>query len=276
MAGDVDVVIQGNGINTFRPHSQAEVNLEPYNRVIKNRNLSRKLLSISCGADSNLHANRDDLLKEIDTATGSQMGRLGGICLFGDSNSCGLILLVAKALQGRGAPKPLYVGVADVTMMPFGRNPRVPEFGHLQPVNRPPISFGLDVGLGIHLPGVVIAAALPPSVSDGPPPRINDPGIVAEKLDNFFTAEGNRARVFSHSPAGSSNWWWTSTMNFGEVHGELPGWNNIRLTTSSSGTILARGPGSVDDGHHNDLCGRAMRAMKDEVSLALVRFVTTL
>ena len=272
MAGDVDVVIQGNGINAFSPpHSQAEVNLEPYNRVIKNRNLSRKLLSISCGADANLHANRDALLGEIDKATGSQMGRLGGICLFGDSNSCGLILLLALALKGR-APKPLYVGVADVTMMPFGRDPKVPELGNLEPVNQPPIGFGLK----INVPRVLIATALPPSVSELTPPRINDPGIVADKRDNFFTAEGNRARVFSQSPAGANNWWWTSTMNFGEVHGEISGWNNIRLTTTSSGTILTRGLGSIDDGHHIDLCGRAMKAMKDEVSLALVKFVTSL
>jgi hypothetical protein len=272
MAGDVDVVIQGNGINSFRPFGQSDADLDAYNRVVKNNKLSRTLLSISCGADEDLDANKNELLKEIDKATGGQTSRLGGVCLFGDSNSCGLILLVAKALQDRGAPKPLYVGVADVTMMPFGRRPTLPGIGDLQPVNKPPVAFGLK----IFVPGVALATVLPPSVKDGPPPRINNPGIVADKLDNFFTVEGNRARVFSRSPAGADDWWWTSTMNFGEVHGELTGWNNIRLPTTSTGTILSRGPGSVDDGHHNDLCGQAMRRMKGEVSVAMVKFVTSL
>src|SRR5207253_1121206 len=118
--------------------------------------------------------------------------------------------------------------------------------------------------------------AIPPSVSDGTPPRIADPGVVADKLENYFTVEGNRARVFSQSPAGADNWWWTSTQLFGEVHGEIPGFTPIRKTTTSSGSILARGPGSVDEGHHDALCGIAMTAMQHEAGLALGTFVTKL
>jgi hypothetical protein len=230
------------------------------------------LVSIGCGAGEDLDANKNSLLEIIDKATGGQNSRLGAVCLYGDSNSCGLILLLAKALNGRGVNSLLYVGVADVTMMPDGRKPGLPGIGSLQPVNSPPISFGMKV----FIPGVLLGRALPPSVSEGPPPRISDPGVVANRRENFFTAEGNRARVFKQSPAGADNWWWTSTMKHGEVHGELPGWTNIRKITQSSGTILARGGGSIDDGHHNALCGIAMAAMKAEVSLEMVKFATKL
>lgn len=278
MASDVDIVIESRGSNPFLPLSEAGIESSNYERVIRNRNLKRKLRSIGCGANplGDLAPDLKALLAEIDKETGGDVTRLGAICLYGDSNGSGLMLAVAKALKDRGAPKPIYIGLGDLTMMPFGRNPPVPGIGTLQPINPPGISFGLDVALGINLPGVLIAKGLPPSVSDGPPPRIIDPGVDADTRENYFTVQGNRARVFSQSPAGASNWWWTSTMNFGEVHGEIPGWTNIRKVTDSNGSILTRGPGSVDEGHHIDLCGKALRAMQFEAGQALGRFAAKL
>ena len=147
------------------------------------------------------------------------MARIGALCLYGSSNGSGLILAIAKALQDRGAPKATYIGLGDLTMMPFGRNPPVPGIGNLQPTNLPQVRLGLQVN-PVSRP---FALLLPPSVKDAPPPRIPDPGVFADKRENFFTVEGNRARIFTQSPAGTDNWWWTSTQNFGEVHGEIPG-----------------------------------------------------
>ena len=276
MARDIDIVIESAGSNSFLPLTAAGIDTAFYERAKKIRNLTRTLRSIRSGASPDLGPDLKTLVAEIDKATGGDAGRIGALCLYGDSNGSGLILAVAKALQDRGAPKATYIGLGDLTMMPFGRNPPVPGIGNLQPQNPPSISFGLDAGLGINLLGVLIAKGLPPSVSDGQPPRIADPGITADKRENFFTVQGNRARVFSASPAGASNWWWTSTMNFGEVHGEIPGWTNIPRTTVSGGSLLLRGPGSVDDGHHINLCGQAMKAMQNEAGLALGTFVTKL
>src|SRR5262249_5412551 len=143
------------------------------------------------------------------------IGRASAICLYGTSNGSGLILAVGKALQGSGAPKITYIGVGDLTMMPFGRSPPVPGIGDLQPVNAPQVGLGLSAnpvaGLGSRL-------GLPASVSDLAPPRIADPGIDADIRENYFTVQGNRARGFSLSPAGANNWWWTSTQKFREVH----------------------------------------------------------
>ena len=274
--GDIDIVVQSLGSNPFRPFGTAGIDTEFYERAKKLRNLDRKLLSISCGADADLGPNLKELMTEIEKATGGQMQRIGALCLFGDSNGSGLILALAKALQQRGARRANYIGLGDSTLMPFGRNPPVPGIGNLQPINRPQISLGLDAVSGINIVGVLVAKGLPPSVSDGEPPRIANPGVEADSLENYFTKEGNRARVFSSCPAGSSNWWWTSTMNFGEVHGEVLGWKNIPRTTISDGTILLRGPGSIDDGHHVNLCKIAMAAMRHEAGLALGKFVTAL
>lgn len=268
---DIDIVIESAGSNSFRPFSEPGINRTFYDRATKNRNLTRTLRSIRCGASADLGPDLKELLTEIDNATGGDMGRIGALCLYGTSNGSGLILAVAKALQGRSAPKATYVGLGDLTMIPFKRSPPVPGIGDLQPIDAPEISFGLratNVGL--------TAKVLPPSVKDAPPPRIADPGVVADRLENYFTVQGNRARIFSSSPAGSPSWWWTSTQNFGEVHGTIPGWTNIPRTTVSEGSILVRGPGSVDEGHHDNLCGIAMRAMQHEAGLALGTFVTKL
>jgi hypothetical protein len=270
MARDVDIVIEAVGSNPFLPFAAAVIDTTFYERAKKIRNLTRTLRSIRCGADGNLDPNIDALLAEIDKATGGDMGRIGALCLYGNSNGSGLILGVAKALQGRNAPKATYIAVGDLTMMPFGRDPPIKGIGNLQPLNGPTISFGLAVVGGLT------SRAIPPSVSDGTPPRIADPGVFADKRENYFTVEGNRARVFSQSPAGADNWWWTSTQLFGEVHGEIPGWTQLRKTTVSSGSVLARGPGSIDEGHHDNLCAISLKAMQDEAGLALGTFVTKL
>lgn len=273
MAGDVDVVIESLGSNSFRPFGTAGIDLTFYERAKKIRNLTRTLLSISCGADEDLDSNHKDLLAEIDKATGKNRARIGAICLYGTSNGSGLMLAVGKALQGSGAPKITYIGVGDLTMMPFGRKPPVPGIGDLQPLNAPAVGFGLSAnpvaGLGSRL-------GLPASVSDLAPPRIADPGIDADVRENYFTVQGNRARVFSLSPAGANNWWWTSTQNFGEVHGEIPGWKQLPKTTTDQGSVLTRGAGSIDENHHDQLCGLALKLMRSEAGLALGNFVTKL
>lgn len=271
MARDVDIVIESLGSNPFLPLGKAGIDTALYDGAIKRRNLKRTLLSISCGARE-LDSDHKALLAEIDKATGSDVQRIGALCLYGDSNGAGLVLAVAMTLQRRGAPRATYIGLGDLTIMPFGRRPPVPGIGSLQPTNAPQVSFGLKVN-PISRP---LAIPFPPLVRNGDPPRIADPGVVADKRENFFTAEGNRARIFTLSPAGADDWWWTSTMDFGEVHGEIPGWNNIRRTTVSNGVPLARGQGSIDDGHHIALCGMVIKSMRFQAGLELGGFITRL
>jgi len=261
MAGDVDIVIQSAGGKSFQPFFSPQVDTSAYQRAKKNRNLTRTLLEIGCGADGDLAPNRTALLAEIDKATGNQNQRIGAICLFGTSNGCGLILSLAKALQARpGTPKTLYIGLGDVTIIPFGRDPAVPDIGNLQPTKPPQVSFGF-----FSRPRVV-TKVLAPSAADLPPPIIADPGVTADTRKNFFTTQGNRARVFSNSPAGKDTWWWTSDMTFGEVHGQIPDWTNLARTTTASN----------DFDHHVELCEKiAIPEMRQDISVELSKFVTT-
>ena len=276
---DIDVVIESAASNSFLPLGLSSVDLTFYARAVKIRNLKRTLLNIGCGslgqgADAgDQSGNITDLVAAIDKATGGDMQRIGALCLYGTSNGSGQTLGLALTLQKRGAPKATYVGLGDLTLMPFGRNPPVPGIGNLQPVNAPRVSFGT----GINPFATLKAFGLPPNVDDNDPPRIFDPGVVADILENYYTHAGNRMRVYAQSPAGANNWWWTSTQTFGEVHGEIPGsWKNKRLATISDGSILNRGPGSVDEGHHDSLCGQARLAMSHEAGIALGNFVTKL
>ncbi len=269
MAGDVDIVIQSQGGPSFQPLDiKNDVSIDPtkgagidttaYERVKKNRNLTRPpLLSIHCGADGDdLATNRDALLAEIDKATNNQNGRIGALCLFGTSNGCGVILALAKALQKRsGAPKCIYIGLGNVTMIPFKRNPPVVDIGDLQPIN---CAKGFLRIVEVFT-GRLSRVGVPPSVSDAPPPTIIDPGVVADTRKNLFTVAGNRARVVGRSPAGLFSWWWAadSTMKFGEVHGEIPGWTNLPRKST----------GSDDFAHHFNLCENiAIPEMRSDIA----------
>lgn len=105
MAGEVDVVIEALGSNAFNPIGSSGINRKSYEAAVKLRRLQRTLLDISCGADPDLAPNVTDLVRRIDNAVGSQMSKLGCICLYGTSNGSGLILALAKALMDRNAPK---------------------------------------------------------------------------------------------------------------------------------------------------------------------------
>lgn len=268
MARDIDIVIESLGSNSFRPFGKANVDTKLYDQVKANRNLNRTLHLISCGAEE-VNADVKGMRTELDKLTGGDLGRIGALCLYGTSNGAGFTLTLAKLLKGTAAPKPAYVGLGDLTLMPFGRKPPLDGIGDLKPVNDPELMFGLGVvTVGGHVPG------LAPQVRRNRP-RIDSPGIVADQLENYFTTEGNRARVSANRPGGTG-WWWFSTQNFAEVHGEVDGWHSNERTTTSIGSTLVTGPGSVDEGHHDNLCGKAIKEMRVEAGIALGKFIVAL
>src|SRR5262249_35783917 len=204
--------------------------------AVKIRNLKRTLLNIGCGTQSpngDFDPNVKELMAEIDKATGNDIKRIGAVALYGTSNGSGQTLALAMALQKRGAPPPVYIGLGDLTMMPFGRSPDVKDIGNLQPINLPNVSLVTAV-----FKGGPSRLGLPPRVADDDFPRIRDPGLAGDLLENYYTRLGNRMRIYTQSPAGADNWWWTSTQNFGEVHGEIEGdkWKNISMATTSEGS----------------------------------------
>jgi len=98
---------------------------------------NRQLVAISTGSDGNLQPNVDALMKLIRDKTSNKLDTIGAFCAVGSSNGCSLVLALAAKLKKDGAPKLSYVGVTDVTIMPFGRDPVVPNVGIRRPINPP-------------------------------------------------------------------------------------------------------------------------------------------
>jgi hypothetical protein len=266
MASDTDLIVECVGQNA--PSTASSVPIGEYQMALSLKGLKRSLLNLSPGSTPDVATTRDSVMKQISTAVGGNFARLGGICLIGDSNGAGTVLSIAKALQATAAPKPLYVAVGDLTLFPFGRDPPVPGIGRLVPKNTPNIGWGQRLDPGFR--GTAANAAI------GDYPLVDDPGIVADLLDNYFTAEGNRVRYFGSTPKEpNGGWWWTSSMNSSEVHGwiDSTSWRNTPITTTSTGSAFITGPGSIDDGHHGNLCMLAMNQMRPIAGQKLRGFV---
>lgn len=251
MARDIDLIIESAGQNA--PAKASSVNLTEYQIAQQVRGVSRTLLNLSPGTTDNIRATVEPTMAKIKAETGGNLGRLGAICLIGFSNGSGQTLAFAKALIAAGAPKLTYIGIGDLTLYPFGRQPPIDGIGRLIPENAPQIYLGVNMAPGFR--------GLAPNAAIGDVPFINNPGIAAETMENFYTVEGNRVRWFPNPPKSGAlgGWWWTSSMNGSEVHGRIVGggWDNLPLPTTSSGQPYLTGSGSIDEGHHDNLCGKA-------------------
>lgn len=266
MMGDVDLIVECVGQNA--PVAASGVDISEYNMALKLKGMTRSLLNLSPGSTPDVSVTRDNVMRKITAELGGNFARLGAICLIGDSNGAGTILAIAKALKANRAPKPVYVAVGDLTLFPFGRDPPVPGIGPLIPKNAPSVSWGRALQPGFR--GVA------PNAAVGDYPLFDNPGIEGERLENYFTEQGNRVRWFNTTPISpSGGWWWTSSMNGSEVHGAIEGggWQNIPLMTMSSGSTLLTGSGSIDEGHHGSLCKLAMDQMQAIAAQQLRAFV---
>jgi hypothetical protein len=265
MAGDVDLIVECIGQNP--PASASGVPLSEYQMALSLKGLKRSLLNLSPGSLADIGVKRDSVMKTISAEIGGDFSRLGAICLIGDSNGAGTVLSIAKALQANRAPRPVYIGIGDLTLFPYGRNPLVPDIGRLIPKNAPSIGWGQ----ALQAP-----RGLAPNADLNDYPRIDNPGIDAERMENYFTEQGNRVCLASWTPVAQfGGWWWTSSMHGSEIHGWIDGgnWQNIPLMTSSTGSAVLTGPGSIDDGHHGNLCKIAMPLIQGIAAQMLRAFV---
>lgn len=269
MAGEVDLIIETLGQNG--PASASQLDLTDYKAAMQVKGVKRQLLNLSPGSLPDIGNTVFPTMAKISAELGGNFSRLGAICLYGHSNGAGQTLAFAQALKAQGAPNPVYIGIGDLTMFPFGRIPAVPGVGTLIPKNAPNIDFSLGHILG--------GRGVPPNAADGDFPKIDVPGLKAVQKQNYFTQQGNRVRWHPATPiASGGGWWWTSTMNSAEIHGVIGGedWENLPMTTSSSGSPFLTGTGSVDEGHHDSLCGIALPLMMKAAAHQLRNFVLKL
>ena len=241
-----------------------EIDTKPYEEAKKTKKSTRTLVSVVSGADSDLAPPLQRLMAFIRQKTGNRLDTIGAFCAVGTSNSCSLVLALAAELKKAGAPKLSYIGVTDVTIMPTGRLPAVPNVGTLIPVNEPNLAGKVGGGSAI----LSVAHLRYPQADGGDPPRVVLTGAIdAHKKRNFYQTQGNRIKLFRHAPrTGQPGWWWWSNMQNSEVHGEVEDFENRKFTVS----------GSTDDDFHVNICNRAAGAgwgeMLQEASKALADF----
>ncbi len=246
----------------------SRVPIGPYQRALELRKAEgpRTLTIVESGSESDLTKPVAKAMEFVRDRTNGKLDTIGAFCIVASSNGCSMALAFGAALKKAGAPRLSYIGVADVTFFPFGRDPAVPGAGALQPRNAPLIFGGIDAGAS----DIVLSALKVHYPRTG---RLSVPEVVlnedvdAERRRNFFQTEGNHAKLVKKTPLGMPfDWWWFSSMKFGEVHGELVGWDNKRFDAD----------GLFDDENHNDLCSvspaKPTGILLTEAGAALARF----
>ncbi|RJF87233.1 hypothetical protein D3874_09485 [Oleomonas cavernae] len=149
----------------------------------------------------------DDIIKFIKAAQAKHSAKAGAICLMGYSSGCFVALAVAAKLKASGFGRLAYIGLGDLPIFPLGRQPAVANgVGQVIPRNDP--SF--------VLPG-------------GGKPEVMKFPVDAVILKNYYQTAGNGPiKPFARKPNGTRGWWWASGMLYGEVHGMILEWDNVR------------------------------------------------
>lgn len=252
-----DIVFISNGgypfLKTF-PVSN-DFNIERYNKRKAELNYRRNLLTYSCGVDSDVNANIDQVMSLINTLTQNRLDTIGQVCLLGRSQGCALALGLAAELNSKGFNDLTFVGLSDVPMWDVGRKPSVRWVGNFMPMNHPARS-------GARAPTPTIMQQLLGSSVD-PEARQAflklDTAINVKKTGtkiNLYQTQGNHMK-WSNT---ANRWMWTSDLSEGEVHGEVDGfWNqafNVTPAASYSGDLALHV--SLNCGEHwKDMCNAA-------------------
>lgn len=205
---------------------------------------ARTLTCIKANAGDNIDTSVDQVLDIIKKKTGGRLATIGSFCALGASNSCALVLALAAKLKRLGAPPLSYLGLVDLPMFPFGRDPRVTDIGLLRPINRP--VYGVPAG---QYPLTMFPPYYPRTLALVPPHLDFSAIIDAQTKRNFYQTEGNHWKLVSETPPPFNEYfsrWWTSEMPGEEVHGTLIGWNNVP----------AIGAGQTDTSKHIGFCNR--------------------
>ena len=216
-----DFVLSLDGVTSFRqPTWRKDLDIrgtEAYFRRRADLKQDRAFFIAGCGAnDSGIEPVRDQLVAQMRQLAGGQFHKAGVVCLFGSSNGAAHALALAAALQGELTIN--YVCLADLPIFAGGRKPPIPGVGALAPTTP------LIIRRAHSLIGSSIVHV------DGDRPGVSlQPDIGAKVKENFYQHSGNgiKARTWS------GEWFWTSDMKFGEVHGVITnsGWNDNQEIT---------------------------------------------
>ena len=216
--GTKDVALVFSGGDPFRPEKPVfRIPRDKYDARVRQAGVARDLLSQAFGV-TNVQSDLGEVLQLISAHAGGRFDALGRVCLMGRSDGCSLALALAVKLNENGVV-PNFIGVSDVTMFPFGRQPPIEEIGDLKPNNEPPVNFGMKVEFFNPFSRVGFGGIVYPSTGSSVAPNVRlKKAITADKKVNLFQTNGNHAKLTKNS-----GWVWFSSMADGEVHGTVEG-----------------------------------------------------
>lgn len=265
MPKTADFVLQIDGVQEFREFIWAEdrhpPGTEPYYEARERRSGPSVMFLAGTSVkasqfNGDLGPVRSAIIASMKRAAGGDLKNVGTVCLFGSSNGCAAILSLAAALEAQNV-KINFICLADLPMFAGGRSPEVQDIGPNRPTNDPNVSLGVKASrfvfgpLGlvpVPRPGMAIKAAAHNDV-----PKVTlQTKLKAVVRENYYQTKGNRikARITSLN----TTWRWTSDMAGGEVHGEIDGWKNEKITNLTiKDPTLAPLLFEADDEFHNAL-----------------------
>ncbi len=216
-----DFVLSLDGVTSFRLPEWTKDNAvrgtEAYFQRRAELKQDRAFFRAGCGVQaSDIAPVRDQIIAQMKQLAGGRFQKEGVLCLFGSSNGAAVALAMAAALQNELTIN--YVCLADLPLFAGGRKPPVPGVGDLVP------SAPAMIRRATSLIGSSVVR-----VEGDRPKVLLQPDFNAKLKQNFFQHSGNgiKARTWS------GEWFWTSDMKFGEVHGVIanPGWNQNQEIT---------------------------------------------
>src|SRR6516164_2608467 len=131
---------QQNGDFHEAPEAGFDIDTAAYEAAKRGRPEARTLVRVIGHAGDDIDSHKNQLMTFIRGKTNGNLNTIGSFCAIVTSNSCSTVLALAAELKGSGAPRLSYVGVIDVTFIPYGvgRQPPLPNgLGGLKPYNPP-------------------------------------------------------------------------------------------------------------------------------------------
>jgi hypothetical protein len=184
-------------------------------------------------------------IRDVLRTSGNQAGL---VCIAGYSKGSIYALRLGQELKDAGIPLN-YVGLADLPIFPFGYPP-IPTFPDMTPLNDPTVDIN--------------RADLPPRTVS--PPQVRPPEITAKRRRNYYQNDGNGASVKRQPGARivPYGWWWSSQMQFEEIHGEVLDWGNLDVGAAGAANDVLR---------HDEGDKRGFEKISEDLALFLLDFV---
>jgi len=179
-------------------------------------------LPVHCG---DITPTRDEIIADMRRQAGGKFEKSSVLCIYGSSNGASVALAVAAELQNELTVK--FICLSDLPMFASGRQPGISGIGDCRVSN--PVHYDVvESKKTLNISFQISRGSVRPE-NDCPRVTLNF-NFNAKEKRNYWQNNGNTIKPFIRQ----NGWYWGSSMPNSEVHGEVTGWNNIKLDMSKS------------------------------------------